>query len=140
MSNSFSTHGRRRLASCLLVMGLFSACSSGGSSSETPGEGSEEAADPNAVKMELIQFKPANITVDAGTEITWAQLDPGFHTVTSGVVIQGGGGVTVEPDGKFESGDIPTDDEFSFTFDEPGTFPYYCDIHPATMRGEVRVS
>ena len=89
--------------------------------------------------MKLIQFKPATLEVAAGTEVAWTQSDAGFHTVTSGTVEQGTGGVTPRPDGKFDSSRLATDQTFSFTFDEPGAYAYYCSVHPATMRGEVRV-
>jgi plastocyanin len=89
--------------------------------------------------MELIQFKPETIGVSVGEPITWIQRDPGFHTVTSGLVEQGAGGVTPKPDGRFNSGELETNKEFTFTFYQTGIFPYFCSIHPATMRGEVRV-
>jgi plastocyanin len=89
--------------------------------------------------MRLIAFKPAALTVDAGTTVTWVQTDAGAHTVTSGTVQQGGAGVTEMPDGRFDSGEIATGETYEFTFDKPGTYAYFCAIHPATMRGEVRV-
>jgi plastocyanin len=92
------------------------------------------------VVMELIAYKPEKLDVAAGTTVTWQQNDPGAHTVTSGTVEQGTGGVTTAPDGTFDSGEIATGDAFEFTFDEPGTYSYFCSLHPATMRGEVRVS
>jgi plastocyanin len=97
------------------------------------------AAGDAAVQMRLIQFGPKQLEVAAGKEVTWTQKDAGFHTVTSGTVEQGGGSVTGKPDGKFRSERLATDETFKFTFTEPGTYPYFCEIHPATMTGEVRV-
>ena len=77
---------------------------------------------------------------EAGTTVTWTQEDAGVHTVTSGTVVQGTGGVTEKPDGTFDSGSIATGNTFEFTFDQAGTYTYFCYIHPATMRGEVRVT
>jgi plastocyanin len=94
----------------------------------------------NAVTMKLIAFKPDSLTVAAGSSVTWTQTDPGFHTVTSGTVEQGTGGVTEKPDGRFDSGQLATGKTFAFTFAEPGTYSYYCSVHPATMRGSVRVT
>jgi plastocyanin len=88
--------------------------------------------------MQLISFKPQTVTVDAGTTVTWTQKDPGVHTVTSGTVEQSSGGVDKVPDGRFDSGELATGKTFTFTFDQPGTYPYFCAVHPATMRGEVR--
>ncbi len=90
--------------------------------------------------MELVAFKPAQLEVPAGTTVTWQQRDRGDHTVTSGTVEQAAGGVTQQPDGLFDSGPVATGDTFSHTFDEPGTYPYFCALHPATMRGEIRVT
>ncbi len=90
--------------------------------------------------MRLIAYRPANLTVTPGTTVTWSQKDAGEHTVTSGTIVQGGAGVTEKPDGKFDSGDIATGGTYKFKFDEAGTYPYFCEIHPATMRGEVTVS
>ena len=89
--------------------------------------------------MRLIAYKPDTVTVKVGGTVMWEQTDAGAHTVTSGIVEQGGAGVTEMPDGKFSSGEIATGGTFEFTFDEAGTYPYFCEIHPATMRGEVEV-
>jgi plastocyanin len=59
--------------------------------------------------------------------------------VTSGTVTQGSGGVTTAVDSKFESGSLKQNASFSFTFTAPGTYAYFCKIHPATMRGEITV-
>lgn len=93
-----------------------------------------------AVEMRLIQFRPKQLDVKAGQEVTWTQKDAGFHTVTSGTVEQKGGGVTGKPDDRFRSERLATEETFKFTFDEAGTFTYFCEIHPATMTGEVRVA
>jgi plastocyanin len=91
------------------------------------------------VVLRLIAFRPDKLEVSPGTKVVWSQTDAGVHTVTSGSVEQGTAGVTKMPDGKFDSGEIPTGDEFSYTFEGPGTYPYFCSVHPATMRGEVSV-
>jgi plastocyanin len=130
-------------ASALLVaLGACSSDDSGSSASDSRSGTSSSAADgrgDDAVDIELVAYEPARLTVDAGTTVTWRQLDPGSHTVTSGTVAQGTGDVTSSPDGKFASGELATDETFEFAFDEPGTYPYFCEIHPATMRGEITV-
>lgn len=92
------------------------------------------------VVMKLIAFRPEVLEVSSGTTVTWTQKDAGFHTVTSGTVEQGAAGVTEKPDGKFDSGEIPTGKTFSYTLKEQGAYAYFCSFHPATMRGEVRVT
>lgn len=89
--------------------------------------------------MKLIAFSPEKLSVKPGATVTWIQRDAGAHTVTSGTITQGTSGVTENADGKFDSGDVATDETFEFRFDQPGTFPYFCRIHPATMRGEIQV-
>ena len=115
----------------LVVPLIFAAC--GGSQTTQP-------ATNDQVTMELIAFKPTTLTVQTGDTVIWNQLDPGFHTVTSGTVEQGAAGVTQQPDGKFDSGQLATGGNFEFTFTEPGLYPYYCEIHPATMRAEIQVN
>lgn len=117
--------------------GILAACGDTGGGSD--GTAAPSTAPSNTVTMRLIAFKPGDLTVEAGTAVTWKQTDAGAHTVTSGTVAQGRAGVTEEPDGTFDSGEIAKGDTFEFTFEEPGTYPYFCSIHPATMRGEIRV-
>ena len=119
------------------AVALLGACGRGDG-----GSGGDETSAPSAdaVTMELIAFKPATLSVATGATVTWTQKDAGVHTVTSGAVEQGGGGVTKAPDGRYDSGELSTGETFTFTFDQPGTYSYFCAVHPATMRGEVRVS
>ena len=124
----------------VLVVALLVAC--GGRNGDDSASGTPDAAPvgaDGAVTMQLISFKPETLTVDAGTTVRWTQKDAGVHTVTSGTVEQAGGGVAKTPDGRFDSGELATGKTFTFTFDQPGTYPYFCSVHPATMRGEVRV-
>ena len=67
--------------------------------------------------------------------MTWKNDDASGHTMTSDTVTQGTGGVTTAGDGKFESGSRKQDPSFSL----PVTSPYFCRIHPATMREEITV-
>lgn len=146
MNATTSTGSSRRLrrwALPLAIVAVTGAC--GGGEADQPRDDasaatSAEAADPSRVVMELVAFKPAELEVAAGTTVTWEQRDAGAHTVTSGTVEQGAGGVTMKPDGRIDSGDIATGDTYEFTFDEPGSYPYFCSLHPATMRGEIRVN
>lgn len=148
--------GRRKAVSVkagLVSMLLLLPMAACGDAGDTPPAGSGPAAESpvsvpenhfghgpaNAVEMRLLQFRPGQVNVAAGSPVTWAQSDAGFHTVTSGTVEQAGGGVTASPDGRFRSGRLATGESFEFTFDRPGTYAYFCEIHPATMTGEVIV-
>jgi plastocyanin len=101
---------------------------------------SAAATDDASVTIELVAFKPPELSVDAGATVTWTNEDPGAHTVTSGTVEQDAtGAAATSADGTFASGQLENGKTFSFSFDEPGTYAYFCEIHPATMRGEIQV-
>ena len=77
------------------------------------------------VKIDNFSFSTPSLTVKAGTEVTWVNRDDIPHTVAS-------------EDGVFRSKALDTDDKYSFKFDKPGTYRYFCSIHPK-MTGEVVV-
>ena len=77
-----------------------------------------------AVKVDNFTFAPQTITVKAGTTVTWTNEDDIPHTVTS--------------IGHFRSKALDTGDTFSFTFTTPGTYAYFCSLHPH-MQGSVVV-
>ncbi len=82
------------------------------------------------VRMEDNFFAPANITVEPGTTVTWVQSGDNAHTTTS-------------YDGLWDSGLLEggSDATFSFTFDEPGTYDYFCIPHEEMgMVGSVTVT
>lgn len=81
-----------------------------------------------------VAFSPREIRVTAGTTVTWTNDDLVLHTATSGR----SDGRRGTPDRLFDSGDMLEGDSFSFTFDEEGTFDYYCSPHP-WMTGTVIV-
>jgi plastocyanin len=128
-----ATGGRTVLVSIGLAV-VAAAC--GGSD----GDDRDATARPPQVVMELVAFEPEQLAVPAGTTVRWRNRDVGAHTVTSGAVEQGGAGVTEQPDGAFDSGELSKGDSFEQTFDAAGTYQYFCSIHPATMRGEIRVT
>jgi plastocyanin len=69
------------------------------------------------VKIDNFSFSPATLQIKAGTTVTWTNADDIPHTVVSGDKI-------------FKSKALDTDEKFSFTFDKPGTYPYFCSLHP----------
>jgi plastocyanin len=86
----------------------------------------QTAAAPGVVRITDFAFAPGHLQVAAGTELTWTNEDPTAHTVTAA-------------GGTFDSGTIDPGGEFAVRFDEPGTYPYACAIHPA-MRATVHVA
>ncbi len=77
------------------------------------------------VKIDNFSFTPQEIRVKAGTTITWTNRDDIPHTVVS-------------KDLAFKSKALDTDDKFTTTLTKPGTYPYFCSIHPK-MTGKVIV-
>ena len=77
------------------------------------------------VKIDNFTFQPATITVTSGTKVIWTNHDDEPHTVVSG-------------DAKFKSHALDTNDRFSFTFSNPGSYAYFCSLHPR-MVGKVIV-
>ncbi|MEJ7642482.1 MAG: plastocyanin/azurin family copper-binding protein [Candidatus Nitrosocosmicus sp.] len=86
-------------------------------------------------------YTPREIAVNVNDTIKWTNNDSEPHTVTSGI---GAGIVSLltnakgKPSGQFDSGLFPSGQSFSLKFDNPGTFNYFCTIHP-WMEGVVRV-
>jgi plastocyanin len=85
----------------------------------------EQAPTSMEVKIDNFSFGPAVLTVAAGTSVTWTNRDDIPHIVVS-------------DDKVFKSKVLDTDEKFSFTFTKPGTYAYFCSIHPK-MTGKVVV-
>jgi amicyanin len=77
------------------------------------------------VKIDNFTFNPQQIMVKAGDTVTWTNHDDIPHTVTSKTMA-------------FRSKAMDTDDKFSFTFATPGTYAYFCSLHPM-MTGSIVV-
>ena len=90
---------------------------------------SSVAAAPAAhdVVIDDYAFGPATLTVPRGTTVTWTNKDDDPHTV-----------VSANDPKLFKSSALDTDENFSFTFNQAGTFKYFCTIHPR-MQGTVVV-
>ncbi|HEV2636216.1 MAG TPA: cupredoxin family copper-binding protein [Actinocrinis sp.] len=73
----------------------------------------------DAVAIKNFAFAPAALMVKVGTTVTWTNQDSDNHTVTS----QGSGG-------PLQSAALDTGQSYSYTFTKPGTYSYYCTIHP----------
>jgi plastocyanin len=136
------------LAAALVALSLgLVACGSSGSDStsseaetappaseESTGEAesteSETAPSGEAAKSEKVEiveftYQPDPVVVQAGGKVTWQNQDTAPHTATA-------------DDGSFDTGTIEKGKLGSATFKEPGTFTYFCEIHP-TMHGTVEV-
>lgn len=87
-----------------------------------------DEANAQTVEISNFAYSPANLSVKKGTTVTWTNKDSVTHTVTSD-----------DASGPLNSGDIESDETFSFTFSEVGTFAYHCAPHPQ-MKGTVTVT
>ena len=82
---------------------------------------------PNTIGITDYMFGPESLTVAVGTKVTWVNHDEVPHTV-----VDSDGGKLIH------SAALDTDDTFSFTFTKPGTYHYFCTLHPQ-MVGTVVV-
>ena len=77
------------------------------------------------VTIDHFSFRPATLSVAVGTTITWINRDGLPH-------------MAVSTDKVFRSKVLDSNEQFSYTFTRPGTFPYFCSIH-AKMTGKIVV-
>lgn len=77
------------------------------------------------IKIDNFSFTPPAVTVKAGTQVTWTNGDDIPHNVVS-------------DDHSFKSKVLDTDEKFTFTASKPGTYTYFCSIHPK-MTGKLVV-
>jgi plastocyanin len=89
-------------------------------------EASANDAKTNQIVIKDFHFTPQTLTVKAGEKITWINRDEEPHTV-----------VSVEKQFK-KSAPLDTDQEFTITVGAPGTYTYFCSVHPK-MTGTIVV-
>lgn len=83
-----------------------------------------EAVSPS-VHIDKFTFAPQEITITRGTTVTWVNDDDIPHAIATS-------------NKAFRSKAMDTEDKFSFTFNQPGTYAYFCSLHPH-MQGKVIV-
>jgi plastocyanin len=84
------------------------------------------AQDDMTVSIQDFFFSPDQMTVAPGTTVTWVNDGQQPHTSTA-------------DDGTWDSGTLQPGDDYSFTFDQPGTYTYHCSVHP-DMTATITVS
>ena len=119
----------RRLAAALVATSA-TLCLAGAAGAES--NGTDDAPAPSnggptyRVEIHDFAFSPKEMTVPAGTRIVWTNRDDEPHTVVSAA-------------GAFKpSQALDTGDSFSAVLDKPGTYAYFCGIHPM-MVGKIVV-
>jgi plastocyanin len=106
------------------VMGVAVAAVLGPSASPAAAQSKTAAPANRLAKVEDLQvtidnftFSPATLTVASGTTVTWTNQDDMVHTVTAA-------------NRAFSSKGLETGDTYSHTFTAPGTYTYFCALHP----------
>jgi plastocyanin len=105
-----------------LVGGWLGGCSrgEGAATGAAPAQATTApAAAERRVTIDSFSFDPQVLTVAPGTKVTWLNRDDVPHTATSS-----------DSPPKFNSRAIDTDGQFSFVFAQPGTYRYFCAVHP----------
>jgi plastocyanin len=87
--------------------------------------GAVAAQEPTEVTIDNFTFGPPGLAVAAGTTVKWVNHDDIPHNV-------------VDKNKAFRSKALDTDDSFSFTFANAGTYDYFCGLHPQ-MTGKIIV-
>ena len=110
-------------AAAAVLVGILAGCAQAGSSAPAPVAASAVDLPPS------YRFAPADISVGAGTTVTWTNNDHFSHSV------------------QFLDGDLPSEplamepgQSVTFTFERQGLYHYQCHLHPQNMRGSVTVT
>lgn len=91
--------------------------------------GPPPSVDPESERLVVAQdftFKPADLNISVGEAVTWVNRDDVDHWIAA-------------EDNDFNSGRLPPEARFSWTFNQTATYPYRCMIHPG-MVGSIHVS
>jgi len=83
------------------------------------------AAHTATIQIDNFTFTPGELTVTAGTVVTWKNADDSPHRIA-------------DLNGGYTSAALDTEDSYSHTFATPGVYKYICSIHPY-MKGEITV-
>jgi plastocyanin len=123
----------------LLTLGLVACGSSDDDTNTTQAETTTTSEEPGgnapapsgeavrAAKVRIVEsfYDPDPVTIQVGGKVNWQNEDSDPHTATA-------------EDGSFDTGTIEEGKLKSETFKEPGTYSYFCEIHP-DMHGTVEV-
>src|SRR5215469_7543580 len=113
---------KNKKAVLLFVLVVLNCCVAAWGNETANGAGDSK----NKIEIKDFAFNPKTTTVKSGQKITWINRDEEPHTV-----------VSVEKQFK-KSSALDTDQEFTITAGAPGTYTYYCSVHPK-MTGTIVV-
>lgn len=92
----------------------------------------DRSAETHRVDIGEFLFEPGTITVSVGDSVIWENSGDLPHTTTAGT--------PGAPTGEWDSGTMSPGDLFSMSFATPGTFQYFCTIHPNQMQATITVT
>ncbi len=114
------------LAAVALVAGCGSDEDRGPKAPGTPAAApGASAPSDGAIAIEDFKYVPEDITVEAGMEVRWSNVDTAPHTATA-------------DDGSFDTGNLGKGDSKAVTLTKPGTYAYFCEFHKF-MRATITV-
>jgi plastocyanin len=113
----------RKAALALVVKGLIGAIPT--ACAQQPAPQQVAAISTPTISIDNFAFSQPTLTVPVGTKVTWINHDDMLHTVAD--------------EGKrFKSDPLDSGETFSHVFDKPGTYKYFCSLHPH-MTGTIVV-
>jgi len=118
-------HRRYTPIALTLVLAVVGATGCGGSATEAKTTGEKETTQAESggsrgerVVIAGIAFKPKTLTVSVNTTVRWTNEDTAQHTVTS------------KEGAELQSKLLNKDGTYETTFKKPGTYHYFCKVHP----------
>ncbi len=102
----------------IVAIAILIAAAAGRSKNFSSTATEEKPAAETTIKIDNFTFSPVTVTVPVGSTVRWTNHDDIPHTVVS------------DDKNSFKSKALDTDDSFSYTFTKPGTYLYFCSIHP----------
>ena len=116
-------HLPRRLGVCIALLAAIplgcGGTERGTAAPEAPATEPKAPAQDHQVTIDNFRYNPPTLVVTRGSKVTWVNQDDVPHTVTS----------TADPRA-FDSKALDTDGRFSQVFEAPGTYEYFCAVHP----------
>ncbi len=119
---TLTSENKRRALLCAITFLNLSLVALAGEMKDVDGA----AGNKNKIEIKDFNFSPKTLTVKSGEKITWINRDEEPHTV-----------VSVDKQFK-KSSALDTDQEYTITVGAPGTYSYFCSVHPK-MTGTIVV-
>lgn len=89
-----------------------------GSGRDSSGDPARQGSLVESVDIEDYAYSPGNLRVPVGASVTWTNLDSASHSAT-------------DLNGAWDTGLLAQGELVTLVFDTPGTFQYFCTLHPA---------